>query len=359
MFKILIFFLATSYAQTVNVPRSPLVLTDVLLTRNFTKDNLSSGGGSIGGFGGGDTTDRRRLAAWFYGQSPIQVCYQLNAFFGLTKQEVDFEIKKSFSIWKNYFIEKQINKNKIQQIDTNFNLKAQCDGGEDLVFYFGTGPINQNLLDLKANQNLSNPVAFANKTHISQDFNWSKGYIRFVENYSYGLDDGFFPDWTNKTHFSEILLHEVGHVVGFAHIPGTIMTGSIVRGTIIENKNLNTVDLENELYQCLDCLAVYNLDSSLDLNLIPTGTKIYFNQDQVKIETQIGIEAIIPNSIIKEEKLSPLISIFESEEIVLKYNHIYFLKYKNYDLTLIRENLSLKVYLKGQVVAIFSRGMGS
>lgn len=353
MFKILLFFTTIVYAQNLKVPKSPMVLTDVLLTRNFIQSHLSSGGGSIGGFGGGDTTDRRRLAAWFYGEQQIQVCKQVNTYFGLSEADIESSIQDSILIWKNYFNNKEINKRLKDKVNLNFNLKASCEGGEDLVLYFGTGPIHQNLLDLRAYQSLSNPVAYVNKTHMSEDLKWSKGYIRFTEDLSYSLGDGFFPDWSNKDHFFQILTHELGHVLGFAHIPGTIMSGSIVKDTIIENKVLKTVDINQELYPCTSCLTSYRLVKTRDQILFSNGITIQFLDDLIKIDSDEASVDIQPLSIVKKDVVSSLISIFESEEKKIQLHHIYFLNYLNHDLVFIREGTDLKIYKHGELVAEF------
>ncbi len=361
MFKILFFLITFVYAQNLNPPTSPMVLTDVLLTKNFTQSNLSSGGGSIGGFGGGDTTDRRRLAAWYYGDRQIQVCKQVNKYFSLSETEVVSFVQDAILVWKNYFDHKGINKKRIDKVNLNFNLKPTCEGGEDLVLYFGTGPINQNLLDLRAFQSLSNPVAYVNKTYMSEDLKWSKGYIRFVEDFSYGLDDGYFPNWSDKDQFYQILLHEIGHVLGFAHIPGTIMTGSIVRETIVENKILNTVDLDQELYPCPSCLTSYSLVTTKDHVLFPEGTLIHFLNDIVRIERGLskGLSTldIQPTSIIKKDLVSSLISIFEPEEQMIQINHLYFLNYQSEDLVFVQDGADLKVLRKGEQIAQFLKGV--
>lgn len=353
MTKLILFFITISYAQTLNQPSS-LVLTDVLLSRNFSRSHVSFGGGSIGGFGGGDTTDLRRLAAWFYGERQIQVCTQLNVNFGLNEITISDAVQKAILLWKAYFSEKQINSNLSEKINLNFKLKPKCTGGEDLVFYFGTGPINQNLLDLRAFQSLSNPLAYVNKTHMSEDLKWSKGYIRFVESNSYGLDDGFFPDWSNQQHFFQILVHEIGHVLGFTHIPGTIMTGSIVRDTVVENKALN-VDNDVELFSCKSCLASFDLETTNDQGLFPLSSKIHFENDRVHFENEFGVEVVTPISIIKKDHRLNLVSIFESEELMLNLNHIYFLNYLNKNLVFIHEGSSLKIIKDGIPVAEFNQ----
>lgn len=357
MLKIFLFLITIAYAQNLNLPTSPMVLTDVLLTRNFTQSNLSSGGGSIGGFGGGDTTDRRRLAAWFYGDRQIQVCKQVNKFFGLSDIDIQVSILEAFDIWKVYFDKKEINKNLSDKINLNFNLKSNCEGGEDLVLYFGTGPIHQNLLDLRAFQSLSNPVAYVNKTYMSEDLKWSKGYVRFVEDHSYGLGDSFFPNWSDKEQFFQILVHEIGHVLGFAHIPGTIMTGSIVRDSIVEQKALKTIDLSEELYPCPSCLNSYSLVNTTDSSLFPQGTLIYLTGDIIRIENENSSLDIQPISIVKKELVSSLISIFEPEEKQIQLNHIYFLSYLNSNLVFVQEGNELKIFKNGEQVAQFLKGV--
>jgi hypothetical protein len=165
-----------------------LVPIDSLQMQNETQwldqINSRSGGDS---FGGGDQIDKTKNTAWFYGQKEILVCYHLTENFGIHAEQIENTFKLVIEDWKNYFFEKNIGKNVSleNKINHNFLLKSQCQGNEDLVFYFGTGPIFANLLDLKARQHLDRPSAYVNKTHISRNLKWSKGYIRFVEPRTY------------------------------------------------------------------------------------------------------------------------------------------------------------------------------
>jgi hypothetical protein len=352
--KIILFLFTICFAQSLNLPTQPLILTDVILTQNLKLNHLSSGGGSIGGFGGGDTTDRRRLAAWFYGDRQILTCLQINKNFEINQVEIIDYLNASLFHWKQYFKQKKINDHLTEKINLNFHLKQKCEGGEDLVLYFGTGPIFQNLLDLRAYQALSNPVAYANKTHMSSDYKWSKGYIRFVESHSYIYESDFFPNWTNKDHFYQILTHELGHILGFSHVPGTIMTGSIVRDTLMENKKFKSIDQTDELHPCEDCIEIYNLVKTYDEVLFPKNSEIVINNTKVKIISDTSVE-IEPISILKTEQPLNLISLFEPESHLLDMNKIYFLKYLNNDLVIYSEKLSLKIFKNGSLVSEFRK----
>jgi|GEM_PF-7068384 len=269
-----------------------LVATDVFLQDSSTKPMLQ-GGNSTGV--GGDAVDDRLMSAWFYGQEPIITCYNSLEMFGASDIEITSAIEAAVLKWKNYFIQKKINTgDRKNHINTNFKLKGKCKGDEDLVFHFGTGPIFGNIQDLKASSTLRQPIAYVNKTHLSRDQRWAKGYVRLVHSnyYAFGL-----PNWENSGALEIMLLHEFGHVLGFIHEPSTIMDGALISRlfNLFEIPNskpiLAQIDQNQELIHCLSCQRAFQLtDHSENQEALRSWNKFYEIQKDNSQSAQINKE---------------------------------------------------------------------
>jgi hypothetical protein len=290
------------------------------------------GGGSVSSFGGGDTADERKFAAWFYQDEEIVTCYNSIETFGVSNETIEASIRNSIKRWQNYFDEKQINSDLSKPISTNFNFRGKCRGGERLVFFFGTGPIFSGLLDLRARQNLYNPVAFTNKTHLQKDLMGAKGYIRFVAPQTYTLDSGVsYPDWSKGNNLEFFILHEIGHILGFKHISGTIMAedAAMVHLSDDAEKPL-AIDQGNELFRCLECEEIYiafETDEAfltLDAKIRRLGENWFYQVSSS--DPMMSFEVV---NRIQRDKIFPLVTLFEENRDYFEEPYFYFLKAQN------------------------------
>jgi hypothetical protein len=258
IFILLIIFIGSNNA-------ADLVATEVLISETKNQVMMDGGNSSIIG---GDVSDRRLYTTWFYGNKPVQLCYSYSPSFGAKQERVVDSVKFAIKKWKNYFASKGLSSSDKKSININFNFKGKCKGGEDLKLYFGTGPIFGNLRDLKAVQTLNNPIAYVNKTHMSRDLTWSKGYIRFVGHGYYSSGTSPFPNWNIENSVRSILLHELGHILGFHHIPNTIMDGNISRYLFFNQskKAQTSIDWKKELVSCAQCQESFKLSNSFPTN---------------------------------------------------------------------------------------------
>ncbi|MCJ8276361.1 MAG: hypothetical protein HRT44_11435 [Bdellovibrionales bacterium] len=242
-----------------------LVPTQQLLSESsgVIFDGSMAGGDSIGG---GDSPDTRKHTAWFYGNESIEVCYHVTQNFGIPSTIVGQTVGQVINEWKDYFTKNKIGDHlpSAQRINQSFILKNQCVGGEDIVLYFGTGPIFGNLRDLQARQALSRPVAYVNKTHISDDLFRSKGYIRFVEKDLYKFDGEYFPNWNRSNALYNMVKHEWGHLLGFGHKDGTVMRKDIAKVSFIDSTDPGPlkIDGSKKLHFCQSCDTIYDAPSN-------------------------------------------------------------------------------------------------
>jgi len=224
------------------------------VSQRFSKKKGSSS--SIGT----DAMDLRTQAAWFYGEQPIVTCYNQIRTFGVNEEVSKRAITAALQHWKAYFLTSKIVKARIEfSPNTNFKFIGKCKGDEDLVIFLGTGPIFANTQDLKAVEKLNFPAAYANKTHMSRDMKWGKGYIRLVPNGYYGKEP-LFPNWGRANALEGVLTHELGHVLGFLHTPGTLMQAELIDDAFSE-KGLRriAIDYDRALISCVDCEKSFRL----------------------------------------------------------------------------------------------------
>ena len=355
MFIKILLFLSLSFSFAEMIP------TDVLLdleTVEISNSPFFSTGGSIDSFGGGDSVDVRRLTAWFYGDKPVQTCFLKIDDFSVDAEIIFENLNKAKDTWSNYFFDNKINQAQTEKINHNFNIKENCSGDEDLVLYFGTGPIHDNLSDLKARQSLSNPIAFTNKTHISDDLKWSKGYIRFVGDNEYRLsEDKLFPNWNSGDTLYSMILHELGHVLGFIHKENTIMTGKIVTDLFVHDLSHSTIDQNEELHPCVDCIKEYKIVFTKNESVFPLNGILFL--DQTAEEIKFLNDTIQTNYVISKDLEPILLSMFQSSSNLLSLPQVYFFSYSDLHFSLEFKFQRATVRRNGELFAelIFNRSL--
>jgi len=320
MFSILLIFFGLSSQVEAQGNHSLRPTNTLLEETTYFNSPLFAGG--YDGVGGGDLVDIRKLTAWFYGTEEIKTCFHVTQNFGLEHSKIKELIEKSISDWQNFFNQREINSHFNTPINTNFVLADSCGFNDDLVFYFGTGPISYNLNDFRAYQLYIKPVAYVNKTDMSEDFIWSRGYIKFVEPHLYLNHQGkLYPDWSNEEDTFQMISHELGHVLGFLHVSDSLMSSQIAQNLFAtENKEQHNSSM-SQLFPSLESKSY----------LTPSGLtdSLWSQISSIQINTKTGDFFIDSQRVNKTYEITDdvtplLVNFHQSEPLVFKKSRVMF-----------------------------------
>jgi hypothetical protein len=191
-----------------------LVVGLIILNSAFLFAGNSAGGG-------GDQKPFEYYAAWFVGQSPVHYCYEIAEGFGPPTSVIEETLRNVFQTWRDYIQAKGMNSilsPKGLSLALNTQQLPQCNGQEDLKFYFGV--TNEEVAKVKAT--FVNPLGFAFRKSFDRAKGWGKGFIWVAPPNSVFPKESL-PDWNVPYTLNGVLLHELGHVLGCSDIDGTIM----------------------------------------------------------------------------------------------------------------------------------------
>jgi hypothetical protein len=163
--------------------------------------------------GGGDVLTRDPGDAWFVGKgAPFSYCIQISPDFGVTADFARARIDRAFATWSDYLARKVAPRWKAeQQPSTNAAFQASCSAATDVTFYLGVSNADVK----KGAVAYQDPVAFEYRQ--SHADGRSRGFV-WVSSRTY---------WGKLDNLQAILLHETGHLLGNAHVSGTIMDAGI------------------------------------------------------------------------------------------------------------------------------------
>ena len=242
----------------------------LLLTSSISPAVSVFAGGRGGGMdsGGSDNKDVLSGVAWFLGNRTVHYCIDLAPDFGVTKLQAKVDIESAFATWNDYISAKRIFENmnrtdlsptreQYKEVHTAhaYQFSDLCDGTQDLVFHLGT--LTPAILEQK--KFYENPTAFVYRESFDVAQGWGKGWI-WVSPPNAVFPDKKFPDWTLPERLHGTLLHEIGHILGNGHVPGTIMqedlTYWMLSDPVMQERDravLTHIDDAKELYICRDC----------------------------------------------------------------------------------------------------------
>lgn len=227
---------------------SLLTLFATLLIVSLPSTAAHAGGESSGG---GDLKPSWDGSAWFLGDRPIRYCMEIAADFGLSSQEIQGAIESSIVEWKSYVASARIQNG----LNLNYVSLAECDSTEDLHFYFGVNAPKV----VEAKKDFFKPSFFAHRESYDLAQGWGKGFV-WIAGPSEMPNRQISRKWSPGL-LRTALLHEFGHLLGCAHIDGTIMRERIA-AEFYENEK---IDQERMLVMHLGTF------SDTGLNFHPTG----------------------------------------------------------------------------------------
>jgi hypothetical protein len=184
---------------------------------------LASTSSGVDSSGGGDNLPSEAGSAWFLGAAPIRYCFKSSIAFGLDDRTIGASIEKAILKWRDYlanyavggFYPDGVN------LDLNFTPLAHCDGSEDLRFLFGTRDRQVTL----ARSKFVKPSFFAYREAYDTETGRGKGFIWIAPAEDVHFVKGAHA-WTDGL-LETAIQHEIGHVLGCAHIDNTIMRQEI------------------------------------------------------------------------------------------------------------------------------------
>jgi hypothetical protein len=192
----------------------------VFLMASLLMPRLSWSGGISSG--GSDLADPLHGSAWFLdARRTIRYCIEISPAFPVPEAEVASEIHFALSTWARY-LDLRLPRTGApdtlrMSIARQATLTPRC-ADADLRFLIGVE--DSEVTHYK--EGFNDPVAFATRIAYEPLTGWGKGFI-WVNGASRLEHEGLDLDWKRPGALRGILLHELGHVFGCDHVPGTIM----------------------------------------------------------------------------------------------------------------------------------------
>lgn len=180
-------------------------------------------------------------SAWLVGEDrSYQACIKVEAGYPFGETELRSKIETTFAAWDDYIKVKRVFRTADRAVVPSRQIawKAACDGTETLKFVFGGILSDQDTLTIIMESTSSNAMSFAVRTAYDLATGSGKGVV-WVQN---TVGSNQFPSIDSPGVFDAILRHEIGHVLGVAHAPGTVMDENIV-GNLVNQLQFGIVPI--------------------------------------------------------------------------------------------------------------------
>jgi hypothetical protein len=255
-------------------------------------------GNAFGASGASNGTENVPISSgssWFlvnHGESrQVNYCIQLASGFGVEIDAVDNSIQSAVKIWRDYIAKKK--HQFVFSFPPSLNyIKEECDSDTDLTFYFG---VRNELVDsyITPGHKL---LGLAQRTNFDFAKNWGKGFIWIAPSSNLGKNgtNSFFPNWKVPSTLTGILAHEIGHVLGVEHVPGTLMAAdystsliNVMTSSSVHHSSLLIVDRARELLTC-----EYQCESNPYMERIDPSNKKRASEALTLFRQIVGREAV-------------------------------------------------------------------
>jgi hypothetical protein len=215
-------------------------------------------GASTGNDRGNGVEDAVLVHAWFLGaERNVRYCVEADNYAASFVPDYLGAVEGVFASWVTYLAEKKVNDPSRYddvvgdaRLPTRFTRIREggdgaCEGSDaDLVIYLGA----RNEKVDHALEGRTGPKGVAILETYDAIEGWGKGFVWVAAPTQYN----------SPTSLAGVLLHEIGHVLGNAHVPGTIMRadlGDYLGAYLGADEALlhGQIDHEAELVTCLSC----------------------------------------------------------------------------------------------------------
>lgn len=183
----------------------------------------SSQGHSFAGHevGNGGDNYYKQIGAWFGDPSQeVKYCVHSVEGFSQNKDQLLQIIDKAIDTWIKYHNSNPISGSMHQSISKNWTSLAECNGSENVRFFFGA----DSELIRKRKKSYSKPLSLSFLTKSDQNDKDDQGTVWITKPGSYPIKtDEKFPNWNQEFRLQAYLIHVMGHIWGVPHVDGTIM----------------------------------------------------------------------------------------------------------------------------------------
>ena len=238
---------------------------------------------------GNDLAPEGTYDAWFVGSKAIRYCLEISPQFGADRFFVETQIQEAFQTWRQYLVKNSLDARTYSfdgyhggytlTLPTKTVLMLQCDGTEDLHFYFGI----ENEKVKKEKEKYVNPDGFAKRESFDLEQSWGKGFIWIANEKTVPRKNSppqSYPVWTQRNQLLRALLtHELGHVYGTGHVEGTIMAEHLAsKFEYADSQQFEVFDVRVDqkiaLVNCDDCVESYR-SSLKEIEISPETFKTF------------------------------------------------------------------------------------
>ncbi len=222
--------------------------------------------------GGADIHSNDYGAAWFLGDAPVHYCIETATDFGASTEMVDNQFQKALSTWKTYVHGRGVDETSQLKLGFNYVRDSKCEASTDLTIFAGVSN-DRTRAGLKEFQN---PIAIAIRETYDSRAGRGKGFIwlRLPYRTTEVLGGHFVHvlDWTKPDTLEGAFTHELGHLLGCGHLPGTVMSESFATWLEWQESRTQFADFDDYLEERRNKLVA--IDQRLILFLPKsTGTK--------------------------------------------------------------------------------------
>ncbi len=189
------------------------------------------------------------FATWFADSArEVNYCVVVSDDFGRDGKALTALVSESIELWVSYISERKEQFGDASLPSLNFKNLSECDGSEDVKFAFGIhdGQISQDAAQFKR------PWAYSAPGPYDLKARWRKGYVWFAKQGEFGTSklghQHPVPDWSTDYKLESVITHEIGHLLGVSHIPGTVMAGNLAQELSWQKGTKVTIDRNFELF---------------------------------------------------------------------------------------------------------------